>query len=81
MTEVLIWIITIPVAAFFSWAVWTWPTMALRITSGVLFGGLWLSALWLANMDLVWRLAVPILAVAAMIVRLVKWSGQGRRAA
>ncbi len=78
MTEVLIWIITIPVAAFFSWAIWTWPTMALRITSGVLFGGLWLSALWLANMDLVWRLAMGIFTVAAMIVGLVKWSGQSR---
>ena len=78
MTEVLIWIITIPVAAFFSWAIWTWPTMALRITSGVLFGGLWLSALWLANMDLVWRLAMGIFTVAAMIVGLVKWAGQSR---
>ena len=74
MTEILIWAATIPVSAFFAWAAWKWPAMPVRIAAAALFAALWIGALWFTNMDLVWRITMPVVMVAAMLVLLVKRS-------
>ncbi len=74
MTQVLIWAATVPVSGLFAWAAWKWPVMPVRIAAAALFAALWIGALWFANMDVVWRITMPVVMVAAMLVLLVKRS-------
>ena len=48
--------------------------MPVRIAAAALFAALWIGALWFANMDVVWRITMPVVMVAAMLVLLVKRS-------
>lgn len=72
MPAVLIWVASIPVAAFFAWAVLKWPAMPLRIAAAALFAIVWVGGVWFASMDLPWRIAMPVVAVTLMAFILVK---------
>ena len=72
MTEGLIWAASLLAAAFFTWTVLKWPALPLRTTAAALFAVIWIGGMWFANMDLAWRIVMPVIAAALMAFILVK---------
>ncbi len=78
-SESLVWVLTIPVAAFYGWAMWVWAKLWLRIVATAVFMAFWFVAPALAGMDVVWRYAMPAILVLVMVAVLIRRSKTANR--
>ena len=79
VSEIILWALTVPIAGFYGWAMWTWPRLSLRITAAVVFFALWFAAPAVTSVDVVWRFTMPAILVLAMLALLVRWPRATKR--
>lgn len=68
----LVWVLTIPVVALYSWAMWVWAKLWLRIVATAVFVAFWFAAPAVTSVDVVWRFAMPATLVLAMLALLIR---------
>lgn len=70
--ELALWALTIPVIAFYGWAMWVWPRLSLRIVAAFVFLAFWFAAPAVTSVDVVWRFTMPAILVLAMLALLIR---------
>ena len=72
VSELILWVLTVPIAGFYWWAMWGRPKLSMRIIAAVVFFTFWLAAPAVVGVDVVWRYAMPSLVALVMLGMIIR---------